>query len=63
MALTAMTLDDTVVVPPAPDPFDCSISKRKWNKVMPPWKYEPDATRLVEWYELCQIHTIQVMWW
>ena len=36
MALTAMTLDDTVVVPPVPDPFDCSIPKRKWNKVMPP---------------------------
>ena len=36
MALTAMTLDDTVVIPPMPDPFDCSIPKRKWNKVMHP---------------------------
>ena len=32
-------MDERLVAPPEPDPSDCSITKREWNKVL--FKWEP----------------------
>ena len=37
--LIAKAMDKKLVSPPEPDPSDCSITKREWNKVL--FKWEP----------------------
>ena len=48
--LIAKAMDKKLVSPPEPDPSDCSITKREWNKVMFDWKHDTKA--LVEFMPL-----------
>ena len=36
----AKAMDETMVAPPEPDPYQCSLSKRDWNKALFKWKYD-----------------------
>ena len=41
--LIAKAKDERLVVPPEPDPSDCSITKRAWNREVFKWKHDTKA--------------------
>ena len=41
--LIAKAMNERLVAPPEPDPYDCTITKREWNKKMYRWKHDTKA--------------------
>ena len=53
--LIAKAKDERLVVPPEPDPSDCSITKRQWNKAVFKWKHDTIAVKFAEFAEFAEL--------
>ena len=53
--LIAKAKDERLVVPPEPDPSDCSITKRQCNKAVFKWKHDTIAAKFAEFAEFAEL--------
>ena len=53
--LIAKAMDERLVAPPEPDPSDCSITKRAWNKAVFKWKHDTIAVKFAEFAEFAEL--------